>query len=225
MVVIILAFTNVHTIKEPLQNFSYALKLQLEFFVLNQLLEVSGDGFAPGGRPNRQSRYHAPTTSDASKGAVLEKSGDASLGSAQRLPSNETSASSVGKEAAVGAVKSSPLTDHTVIPPAAARVRGPSLTSPISPPAPTSVPRSEDLYIPRPSNSSFVGALGPEPGERHATKHSGFVAPLRVSSRNAPAAERALPSPPPLLEEPPMQSWLDLEGRLTDVERRLNSMV
>ncbi|KAI3324609.1 hypothetical protein HD806DRAFT_493094 [Xylariaceae sp. AK1471] len=55
VVVIILAFTNQHLIKEPLQNLSYALKLKLEFFVLNQLMEVSQDGFS--NRPGMKVRY------------------------------------------------------------------------------------------------------------------------------------------------------------------------
>ena len=63
VVVIILAFTNQHLVKEPLQNLSYALKLKLEFFVLNQLLEVSQDGFSS--RSGKKSRYIAPSTSAA----------------------------------------------------------------------------------------------------------------------------------------------------------------
>ena len=62
IIVIVLAFTNQHLIKEPLQNISYALKLKLEFFVLNQLIEVSRDGFSKS-RSGKKSRYVAPSTS------------------------------------------------------------------------------------------------------------------------------------------------------------------
>ncbi|MCJ1331183.1 hypothetical protein MMC10_007871 [Thelotrema lepadinum] len=61
VVVIVLAFTNEHLAKEPLQNLSYALKLKLEFFVLNQLLEVSKEGFS--NRSGKKSRYVAPSIS------------------------------------------------------------------------------------------------------------------------------------------------------------------
>ncbi|KAI1174575.1 hypothetical protein F4777DRAFT_553660 [Nemania sp. FL0916] len=60
VIVIILAFTNQHLIKEPLQNLSYALKLKLEFFVLNQLMEISGDGVS--NRPGMKGRYVTPTS-------------------------------------------------------------------------------------------------------------------------------------------------------------------
>lgn len=62
IVVIILAFTNQRPIKESLQNFSYALKLKLEFFVLNQLVEVSQEGFSSGS--GEKGRYVEPSPPD-----------------------------------------------------------------------------------------------------------------------------------------------------------------
>ena len=40
IVILTLAYTNLHIPKEPVQNFAYALKLKLEFVILNQLLAV-----------------------------------------------------------------------------------------------------------------------------------------------------------------------------------------
>ncbi|KAI0448509.1 hypothetical protein F5B21DRAFT_521803 [Xylaria acuta] len=61
VVVIVLAFTNQHLIKEPLQNLSYALKLKLEFFVLNQLMDVSWNGFSH--QAGMKGRYVAQSVS------------------------------------------------------------------------------------------------------------------------------------------------------------------
>ena len=40
IVILVLAYTNEHIPKEPVQNFAYALKLKMEFIILNQLLDV-----------------------------------------------------------------------------------------------------------------------------------------------------------------------------------------
>lgn len=40
IIILTLAYTNLHIPKEPVQNFAYALKLKLEFVILNQLLAV-----------------------------------------------------------------------------------------------------------------------------------------------------------------------------------------
>ncbi|KAI8625702.1 hypothetical protein F5Y19DRAFT_488881 [Xylariaceae sp. FL1651] len=61
VVVVLLAFTNQRLIKDSLQNLSYALKLKLEFFVLNQLMEVFRDGFS--NKPGMKGRYRAQSAS------------------------------------------------------------------------------------------------------------------------------------------------------------------
>ena len=239
VVVIILAFTNEHIVKEPLQNFSYALKLQLEFFVLNQLLEVSGDGFGPsasGGPGALRSRYHAPTASDASKAPVLEKGAGAGLGSAPRMPSDDSGLSSVDKELPprAAAMAASPSTDRTVVPPTAVHMRNASvqsymspaaMQSPVSPLAPSPVGKDGEFFIPRGTEGGHLRALESGTAERQTAGHPDFVAPLRVSSRNGSRMERALPPEPPLMDQPPSRSWLDLETRVTDMERKLNALV
>ena len=70
IIVIVLAFTNIRLIKEPLQNLSYAFKLKFEFVVLSQLMAISAKGFAPG--PNAKGRYfYGPSSSGTPKKAVL----------------------------------------------------------------------------------------------------------------------------------------------------------
>ena len=231
VVVIILAFTNVHTVKEPLQNFSYALKLQLEFFVLNQLMEVSGAGFGPSGG-TRRSRYHVPTNLDAFKTPVIEK-GERSLGSAPRMPSDDSGLSSVDKKAApLRVVPASPSTCRTiVVPPGAARVRNESVQSPILPPVmqspvsplvPSTLGKAEGFLDPE--EGGYAKALEMGATERRPGEHAGVVAPLRVSSRNAPRVDRALPPDPPMTDQPLARSWLHLETRVSDMERKLNAM-
>ncbi|MCJ1451391.1 hypothetical protein MMC28_001727 [Mycoblastus sanguinarius] len=41
VIILVLAYTNEHFPKEPIQNFAYAFKLKIEFVVLNQLLAVT----------------------------------------------------------------------------------------------------------------------------------------------------------------------------------------
>ena len=246
VVVIILAFTNVHIIKEPLQNFSYALKLQLEFFVLNQLMAVSGDGFASspsGGRAGRRNRCHVPkTTSDASKTPVLEKNGGSGSGdremsqsSAQRMASsNDASVSSNGKErrAPNGPWGSASTARTAVVTPATAYLRDqsgsspipPGLQHPVSPIAPSPVGKvEEELIIPHMASIGHFSALDRSVVGRAAAPTD--VAKPRASSRTGSRLDRALPPSPPLLEgHVPARSWLDLEERLIDVERRLNAL-
>ena len=82
VMVIILAFTNQHLVKEPLQNVSYALKLKLEFFVLNQLMEISQDAFPNGS--GKRGRYMAPSSSVQSPDGRLHS--DDSQAMAQKKP-------------------------------------------------------------------------------------------------------------------------------------------
>ena len=235
LVVILLAFTNEHVLKEPLQNFSYALKLELEFFVLNQLLEVSGAGFGPpaaaatGHGGVRRSRYHAPTASDASKAWVLEKGAEPS---AQRAPSDDSGLSHLDQGIPLQPPMSSPSTDRTVVPPNAAHMRNasvqshtsaPAVQSPVSPLA-SSPDTKVDFFIPRAAGAGHISAVDAGPAEHRTAERADVVAPLRVSSRNGARLDRALPPEPRVVEQPPSRSWLDLESRMTDVERKLNAM-
>ena len=41
VIILVLAYTNEHVPKEPIQNFAYAFKLKIEFVVLNQLMSIT----------------------------------------------------------------------------------------------------------------------------------------------------------------------------------------
>jgi hypothetical protein len=65
---IVLAFADIFLIKATLTSFAYAIKLKMEFLVLNNLLEISRNGIAPQGIQN------SPEDEEqAEKGHVSEK--------------------------------------------------------------------------------------------------------------------------------------------------------
>ncbi|KAL8736499.1 MAG: hypothetical protein Q9166_000291 [cf. Caloplaca sp. 2 TL-2023] len=57
---IILVYVNRTGISHPIQTFSYALKLRLEFTVLNQLMAVAARGIGKGRNTSAEKRYHYP---------------------------------------------------------------------------------------------------------------------------------------------------------------------
>ena len=230
VLVITLAFMNLHLLKEPLMNFAYALKLKLEFFVLNQLMEVTGQGFSSsgggkGGRGGaRRSRYHAPTLSSEDHPQHTTASDSSSKEPLHEKHPSFGSPAAAPHTASHNDSPSPPPPDPMLTPPMAARVRVDNTRSPVS-------PLSASAYGGR--ADAFFAGKALEEGGGDAVNRSGHdssttvVAPLRVSSRNASrnAGERPLPPEPSTtvsVGEPPVRSWLDLEGRLTDVEKRLN---
>ena len=46
IIILVLAYTNEHIPKEPIQNFAYAFKLKIEFIVLNQLMAITSQSRA-----------------------------------------------------------------------------------------------------------------------------------------------------------------------------------
>ena len=74
-----MVYVNRTGISHPIQTFSYALKLRLEFTVLNQLMAVAARGIARGRNNFAEKRYHYPTSVDDSstlKGSKRPENGD-----------------------------------------------------------------------------------------------------------------------------------------------------
>lgn len=63
---IILVYVNRTGISHPIQTFSYALKLRLEFTVLNQLMAVAARGLGERRNSFAEKRYHYPSSVDGS---------------------------------------------------------------------------------------------------------------------------------------------------------------
>ena len=63
---IVLVYVNRTGISHPIQTFGYALKLRLEFTVLNQLMAVAARGVMKNRNTNAEKRYHYPGSVDGS---------------------------------------------------------------------------------------------------------------------------------------------------------------
>ena len=86
IVILVLAYTNMHVAKEPVQNFAYAFKLKLEFVVLNQLLAVLHRNRGETGG----NRYVYDTRKKSGSGAPFKGAGyEHSSPSAASAPSGE----------------------------------------------------------------------------------------------------------------------------------------
>ncbi|KAI4114538.1 MAG: hypothetical protein LQ338_007995 [Usnochroma carphineum] len=89
---IILVYVNRTGISHPIQTFSYALKLRLEFVVLNQLMAVAARGLGQNRNTFAEKRYHYPSSIDTStfKRSMKkpDKGGDSE--SLELCPSNNT---------------------------------------------------------------------------------------------------------------------------------------
>lgn len=59
IIVVVLVYINQLGLSHPIQSFSYAVKLKLEFIVLNQLMAVAAKGIRKGSLAER--RYHHPS--------------------------------------------------------------------------------------------------------------------------------------------------------------------
>jgi len=71
VIILVLAYTNEHIPKEPIQNFAYAFKLKIEFVVLNQLMSVTQQSQASNF--NAGNRYVKSTWTDASRPVAISK--------------------------------------------------------------------------------------------------------------------------------------------------------
>ena len=86
LVVVILLYLNQTGISHPIQTFSYALKLKLEFVVLNQLMAVAARGLQ---RENfEERRYHHSSAADAFS-AECNQWGEKEASNALRAPPKE----------------------------------------------------------------------------------------------------------------------------------------
>ncbi|KAI4182018.1 MAG: hypothetical protein L6R41_006261 [Letrouitia leprolyta] len=85
---IILVYVNRTGISHPIQTFSYALKLRLEFIVLNQLMAVAARGRNRDRNIFAEKRYHYPSYADASTMKSSKRGEGESL---ELRPSNMTS--------------------------------------------------------------------------------------------------------------------------------------
>jgi hypothetical protein len=74
---IILVYVNRTGISHPIQTFAYALKLRLEFIVLNQLMAVAARGLHQN--PFAEKRYHYPGASTINHGSKQPGSSKATL--------------------------------------------------------------------------------------------------------------------------------------------------
>lgn len=87
---IILVYVNRTGISHPIQTFSYALKLRLEFVVLNQLMAVAARGNNRDRNIFAEKRYHYSSSADASTTKSLRRRENESL---DFRPSNTTTES------------------------------------------------------------------------------------------------------------------------------------
>ncbi|MCJ1458577.1 hypothetical protein MMC28_008950 [Mycoblastus sanguinarius] len=91
IIVVILVFLNQLGLSHPIQNFSYMLKLKLEFIVLNQLMAVAARGLQKETFAER--RYHHPSTADDSKASKPDEKSSDVLSNQSQTTSDSTETS------------------------------------------------------------------------------------------------------------------------------------
>ncbi|MCJ1372836.1 hypothetical protein MMC20_004061 [Loxospora ochrophaea] len=72
IIVVVLVYLNQTNVSHVLQSFSYALKLRLEFVVLNQLMAVAARGLQPAALTAEKRYYHPSTSSNVGSSAMAK---------------------------------------------------------------------------------------------------------------------------------------------------------
>lgn len=78
IIILVLAYTNEHFPKEPIQNFAYAFKLKLEFVVLNQLMSITS--LSRSSNFNAGNRYVKSSSSGSAPPLMRSNPSDRSKG-------------------------------------------------------------------------------------------------------------------------------------------------